>query len=274
MTNPVQLVLSNFASSVQMDFSATFQNKVVPTFDSSATAILQVSVSAMQSCFQYNTSSSEVKYYVNSGSFPTLNPANAMMDASGSKYPIATSDGGQTLAANKMMVAHDFVRYLSLRLFNTPYATDLFNNTDVLLTDLRYLCDSSSGHVWGNIKQSLAEVSTTSGNNPNIQGSAGSYYMTNADTTSANLCRELFLQLFNLVPTRFQDIGGNQNTQNIPFIAGDSISFKLNISPANGQQNLTGVVPIESRSYEIRLIMVSGTPSNTAVDTAENVALY
>jgi len=219
-------------------------------------------------------SNSDIKYYVYPSHWPVLNPANGMMNDASSLNPIATADGGSPFAANKMMVAHDFVRYLSLRLFNTPYATDLFNNEDVLLTDIRYLCDSSSGHVWNTITNSVTSVGIA-GTNANIHtDGSGNKYMNNTDTTNDNLCRELLLQLFGSAPDRFDMVSGNLAPQALPFVAGDSISFKLTVSPAAGQNNLTGVSAIESRSYEIRLIFVSGTPSNTAVDSAEIVTLH
>jgi hypothetical protein len=279
MPTPVQLVLSNFAASVRLDYAGTFQTESVPTFDSSATAILQVPLSSMTSCFKYDAdsihmldgSNSDIKYYVYPATWPVLTPANAMLDATGSRNPIITSDGGQTLASNKMMVAHDFVRYLSLRLFNTPYATDLFNNTDVLLTDLRYI---SELNVWDPITTKITAVGIN-GTNANIHGTAGSKFMNNTNTTDANLCRELLLQLFAVAPQRFSDISNNitSTPQSLPFIAGDFISFKLTVQAASGQNNLTGVAAIEPRSYEIRLVFVSGSAVNTAVDTAENVGL-
>jgi hypothetical protein len=44
-----------------------------------------------------------------------------------------------------MLVKHDFIRYISNNLFNTPYGTDLFSNETELITDLNNLGDITTG---------------------------------------------------------------------------------------------------------------------------------
>lgn len=273
----VHFVLSNLESSVQMDVSGQVPTESIPVLDVSATAVFQVSLADMQSCFQYQTdsnditdvSSTDIRYYVNPASWPTLNPANGMMDDAQSASPIAVANSSGSLAPNKMLVAHDFVRYLALKLFNTPYGVDLFNNEVDLLKGIRRICDeSSAGHTWYDIVSKINAVGT-SGTNANIVGTNGSKYMTNADASTSNLGRELLQQLLGSVPERFSSINATDSAQPLPFQADDSISFKLTIAPADGQEDLTGVAAFSARSYEIRLIMVSTTPSNTAVDALE-----
>ena len=275
----VHFVLSNLASSVQMDLSGSVQPESIPALDVSAVAIFQVSLDEMKSCFQYETDSnditdanaSDIRYYVNPTHWPSLNPVNAMLDASasGASGAIATANNSGVLSSNKMLVAHDFVRYLAQKLFGTHYGVDLFNNEVNLLKDLRAICnDSSSGHTWYDIVSKITAVGT-SGTNANIVGTAGSKYMTNADTTTSNLCRELLQQLIGSALPRFSSVLPTDGAQPLPFEENDSISFKLTIAPATGQENLTNVAAFSSRSYEIRLVMVSTTPSNTVVDAAE-----
>jgi hypothetical protein len=194
-----------------------------------------------------------------------------MLDASasGASGAIATANGSGVLSSDKMLVAHDFVRYLAEKLFGTHYGVDLFNNEVNLLKDLRTICDdSSSGHTWYDIVSKITAVGT-SGTNANIVGTDGSKYMTNADITTSNLCRELLQQLIGSALPRFSSVLPTDGAQPLPFEADDSISFKLTIAPAPGQENLTNVAAFSARSYEIRLVMVSGTPSNTVVDAAE-----
>jgi hypothetical protein len=191
-----------------------------------------------------------------------------MMDHTQSTNPIASANSSGALVPNKMLVAHDFVRYLAYKLFNTPYGVDLFNNEVDLLKGIRRICDgSSAGHTWYDIVSKINAVGT-SGTNPNIVGTAGSKYMTNADTSTANLGRELLQQLLKTVPERFASIGNTDSPQPLPFQTDDSISFKLTIAHATGQELVTGVLPFSPRSYEIRLIMVP-IPGNTFVDALE-----
>ena len=272
----VNFVLTELESSVQMGTLAAVQTSTIPALDVSAVAVFQVSLDDMKACFQYQTDSNDVtnleatdiKYYVNSASWPDLNPANAMMDAPHSLDPIATANSAGPLESNKMLVAHDFVRYLAQQLFNTHYGVDLFNNEIELLNNLRLICDDSAeGHTWFDIKSKLDLVGV-SGTHEDIQGSDGAKYMTNANSSSANLCRVLFEQMTNSAITRFAEINATDAAQPLPFQVDDSISFKLVVAPADGQEELTGVAPFESRSYEIRLVIVE-SPNNTAVAADE-----
>ena len=274
----VHFVLSNLASSVQMDLSGSVQPESIPALDVSAVAVFHVSLSDMQSCFQYETdsnditdqSASDIRYYTYPAYWPSLNPANAMLDASasGANGAIANSNSSGVLASNKMLVAHDFVRYLAQKLFGTHYGVDLFNNEVNLLKDLRTICDASAvGHTWKDIVDKVTLVGIN-GTHQNIEGSAGEKYMTNSNSTTSNLCRELLQQLIGSALPRFSSVLPTDGSQPLPFEEDDSISFKLTIAPAAGQENLTNVAAFSARSYEIRLVMVS-SPSNTAVDALE-----
>jgi len=229
----------------------------------------------MKGVFKFQTDSSDftdlastdIKYYTYKSSFPDVNPVNAMMDATESRNPIATSDSAGLLASNKMMVAHDFVRYLAYNLFGTHFGVDLFNNEVAQLQHLRALADSSaSGHTWYDIQAKVAAVDV-SGSHADLAGVAGSKYMTNANSSDDNLCRVLFEQMTKTAISRFSNISPTDGIQSLPFVQGDSISFKLSISPAPGQNNLTNVGLIGLRSYDIRLVLSSN--SNTAVSTDE-----
>lgn len=270
---PVQFVLTDLESSVQMGVGATVQTSVIPQLDVSAVAILEVSLDDMKAVFKYQTDSndltnldeSDIKYYVDPASWPDLNPANAMMQAASA---IATANSAGPLDANKMLVAHDFERYLALKLFNTHYGVDLFNNELELLNNLRLICDDSAeGHTWFDVKSKINKVGL-SGDHADIQGADGAKYMTNANSSAENLCRVLLEQMTHDAITRFADVQPTDSPQSLPFEVDDSISFKLIVAPAEGQEELTGVEAFSARSYEIRLKIVA-TPANTEVAADE-----
>lgn len=273
----VHFVLSSLESTVNLDVSGSVQTSAIPALVADASAVLYVSVDTLKDVFKFQTDSTDftdlaatdIKYYTYKSAFPDLNPVNAMMDAAESRNPIAAADSNGSLPANKMMVAHDFVRYLAYKLFGSHYGVDLFNNEVELMKHLRTLANSaSSGHTWYDIQTKVAAVDV-SGSHADLAGTAGSKYMTNANSTSDNLCRVLFEQMTKTAISRFSGISPTDGIQSLPFLADDSISFKLTINPAAGQNNLTGVSSFGGRSYDIRLILKDGTPSNTAADTLE-----
>lgn len=272
----VQFVLSAFESSVQMGVAGAIDTIPIPEITTDSRAILQVSVDDMKAVFKYQTDSTDftdvdsadIKYFVHSDAFPLLNPANAMLNAPDSLSPIATANGSGDLPANKMLVAHDFVRYLAVKLFNTHYGVDLFNNEVALLQNLREICgDVEAGQTWYDIKSKLAAVGVA-GSDAGLEGDDDKY-MTNSDKTANNLCRVLMQQMLGAASARFAQIEASDAPQSLPFAANDSISFKVTISAAADQELLTGVAAIPDRSYEIRLLLVDGSASNTEVDAAE-----
>lgn len=269
MSVPVHFVLNAFDSTVQMDLSASIQTSEIPTLDTSAVAVFEVMLNDMKDLFKFQTDSADVtnldetdiKYYVDETKWPLdFNPVNAMMDAADSSGSIAI-DGFE---GNKLLVAHDFVRYLASKLFNTFHGVDLFNNEVELLQNLRLICDDSAeGHTAFDIKAALEKVGMN-GNHADIKGGIGSSYMTNENNTSENICRVLLEQMTKTAIDRFATISDSLDPQSLPFLVGDSISFKLIVSAAEGQEELTGVDAIAPRSYEIRLNIVEA-PANTEV---------
>ena len=265
-----EFVLDAFASTVTMSTLGALTGSAVPTMTSDATAVLTVDIDHMKNVFRFQTDSadfldadaSDLKYYIRMANWPELNPANSMMDHAASASPIASG-----FASNKMMIAHDYTRYLAQRLFGTHQGVDLFNNEVALLQNLRSICGSTLDCTWHAITRKLTQVSTV-GNN--TVPDAGGNYTTNSLTTSANICRELHQQLVSTAPERFSSLTNTSGEQSLPFQVDDVISFKLTVNPAAGQHNLTGVAAIPARSYKIKLVMkASANVSNTAVDDAE-----
>ena len=192
-----------------------------------------------------------------------LNPSNAMLDKPESYNPIFTTDD-----STKMLVKHDFIRYLSSHIFGTSSGTDLFNNETQMLNALNTI----GNNVFQNdISGVLWQYSAT---NPNPQItetylldiSNNYYYTTDYMDGRQNICRELFQQLIHTNATRFSQLNSptNNNLFSLPILAGDTISFLYTIHPAEGQELLTGVDTIPSRNYEIRIVIDDGTNSNTS----------
>ena len=83
-----------------------------------------------------------------------VNPMNAMLDKPESADAIL-----QVGIPSKMLVKHDFIRFLALQLFNTPNGVDLFNNEEELISNLTALGEQA----WQNdISGSLWRYATTS----------------------------------------------------------------------------------------------------------------
>ena len=273
----VNIVLSDLSFSVQMIQTASMDIKEPPSlYDVSAVAVFTVSTTDMRNVFQFRTDSldmtnvedSDLKYFVNMSEWPSglvINAANAALDYNAPNVSfgaIALSSYNQDqYSSEKMMVKHDFVRYLALRLFGSYEAIDIFNNEAELITNLESIGDGSEpGHVWYDISAALHRVSIT-GMNLNedltLDSSTGEYCMTNAVTTTDNLCREMFLQIADVTPERLQSIQQTSSRQPLLFQDGDSINFSVTFYPADNQHLLTGVNPIPSRPYQIKLYMVS-----------------
>jgi hypothetical protein len=269
----VDIVLSDLSFSVQMLTEAAMDTKLPPDlYDVSAIAVFTISTDVMKNVFQFRTDSldidniegTDIRYYVDMGQWPSdlvINPANAALD-----YPIYSSGAIAVQSYNEdqfdstqMMVKHDYIRYLALQLFGSHDATDIFNNETELITNLEEIGDGSvPGHVWYDISYALHRVSTT-GSNMDLTTDpyTGQLSMTNAITTPDNLCREMFLQIAAVTPERLQNVQETSYPQSLLFQEGDSINFKVTIHAAENQHLLTGVNPIPSRTYQIKLYMVS-----------------
>lgn len=254
--------------------------------DVSAVATFNIKRSVMRSVFKFQSDSSDIndvdasdtKYYVFMNNWPldaSLNPAHALMTLS----PMLATGGD--IHGNKNLVKHDFVRYLAYKLFNTVHGVDLFSNEDALLNDI-----STKGRTAKNsIHTSLDNVSTTStvtGAGALSTDSSNYKYTTNDASGNTNICRELIRQIGSVAPGRFNygvsdvsgvDLSGNP-LREVPIETGDSINFKLTITPNATQNVLTGRPVIEPRIYKIRLL-VSESANTTPVDgTATDLIDY
>ena len=258
----LDFVLTGLDEEITMGASGELFGVAIPTMDASATAVFNVKTETMRNVFRFQTDASDVDqvadgtdtlYYVKMDQWPAagiLNPAHAMMDHSDSENAIATADSNGTYADNRMLVKHDFVRYLALKLFNTYQGVDLFSNEDAMKEDLA----AKGATAWASIS---GDLHTADSSSP----------MTNSDSTN-NFSRQLLEQIINNDRDRLISdasagtIDASNVVQAVPLVDGDSISFKVTLKAATGQHNLTGVSAIGDRTYKIKLILGSGT--NTA----------
>ncbi len=256
----VHFTLEGLNQAFTLDISGALAAEAPAIIDASCIAIFNVQTTDMKKVFKYeadsfdvnDTDASDIKYYVYMNEWPgtlKLNPVHAHTLTS---HPILESTG--EVVNEKNLVKHDFVRYLAKCLFNTPHGVDLFSNEDALLTDLvqkgaaaRLAIDASLNAV--------NEVNAANGTAPHK-------YSTNATTpTAANFSRTLLRQLAQAASSRFHGTADISGVHSIPFVDGDTVSFKVSIAPAVGQPTLTGRSPaggqFDTRVYKIQLNLVA-----------------
>lgn len=233
--------------------------------DISAVAVYNVNVADMLAVFKFqsdsfdvnDTEAADIQYYVYKNAWPAtlkLNPVHAAMTAGGAPGVIlATSE---TIVANKNFVKHDFLRYLALKLFNTPHGVDLFSNEEALLADL--VTKGTTART--SIESALALVDQATA----ASGTAPHKYSTNATTTPANICRELMRQVASAAASRFYGMENVTTIQSVPIAAGDTINFRLSVTAAANQHLLTArPTAFDTRVYKIQLNIVADSASNT-----------
>ena len=281
---PIEFVLDAFESSHTMDLSATLDKGDIPTtLDVSADAVFYVGKDVMESVFRFSSNSwdvndvsaDDIHYFTFVENWIDdfhVNPANAQMDKWGANNAILSIPD----SPYKMLLKHDFIRYLSLKLFSTAQGVDLFNNEVALINELNRLGNEAwvdiSGMLWAkNAYTDVAYVNDTDyeANNDGstkffLDASVNRVCTTDEFSGNQNIPRELFRQILNQRPERFNDISFAEfdvagetvyHTAPIPFGPDDFVSFKFTINPAPGQYNLTGVPEFGARVYKINLIV-------------------
>ena len=256
MTTPVNFILTAMNSLFSLSSPAEIPLRQIGN-SSDATIHLTYSVPAtvLQKTFFYRTDNyitsdaSFVYHYVDMSYWPdalmTLNPQNGTVV---SNCYVADDNIGR-----------DFIRNLAEQLFGTYLAADIFTNETDLTADISNNCDM----VAGAIISLLNSIDKTTGSFTGIStDSSGNKYMDD-NTSSSNICREVFNQLITSDPTRFSDIKSNweynagieDGFYKMPVVAGDDISFALAIFPAANQAIAvpTGNTTLVPRSYTIIL---------------------
>ena len=279
---PMNFVLTDLSSAVTLTQTGNLTSQVL-SISGDAVAVFLVKTSEIKKVFQFETdainvndlSAQDMKFYVDMSSWPSalnpLNPANAMMDVpvySSGAISAISKISGAAYDHNKALVKHDFIRYIAQRMFNTYQAVDLFNNQLGVIQNIETVCDgTSAGRSWYDISAALYSVSTNGTNPGLLVDNNGLKYMTTATVTPDNLSRELFLQIVGNQPDRLtanadgsSRVLGSADRQDMLFYDGDTINFNLTISPAAGQETVSGlsnISPIPSRTYVIKLLLIS-----------------
>jgi hypothetical protein len=275
----VNFTLSGLNQNFTLGVSGELAAAAAAIIDASSTAIFQVKLSDMLKVFKFqtdafdvnNVDASDIKYYVfdASNAWPTnlvLNPAHAHTLSD----PILTD---AEIPDDKKFVKHDFVRYLALKLFNTPYGVDLFSNETELLENI--VTKGAIAHT--SIKSALSAVSVTGASGTGTgTDAAGHKYLTNAYTTAAaNFSRELMQQIAHSAPQRFHDTANSSGIQSVPLAVNDTINFKVSITPADGQNALTlRPAAFDSRTYKIQLLLTNDSPVNVAPTESGSASAY
>lgn len=91
--------------------------------------------------------------------------------------------GGGSFAANKSLVKHDFIRYISLHLFNTIHGVDFLNNETDLLENIVYYGDLARV----GIMSVLDTIGTQSADITMAADASGNRYLTNTQTSNTNI---------------------------------------------------------------------------------------
>jgi hypothetical protein len=251
---PVNFVLSAFESAFTLSESAAIPSQTLSlTTDATLTLSTSVPASVLQQTFFIQTDeditvdASFVYYYTDTTKWANaqtvLNPKNAVVTSNG----YVASDN----------VSKDFIRDLARQLFGTYLGADMFTNEDSVVTDINTKCDT----VATTIMALLTSIDKTSGTFSGIVTGVNGKYMKDSTSTS-NITRELLNQLITAAPSRFVDIKTNYKYNatddgfyKMPILTGDTITFKLTLTPAPGQVGAvpTGPLTLNNRTYTVIL---------------------
>jgi hypothetical protein len=258
----------------QNGFDATIQQpqNERTAASSYADAVFYVKLSDMLSVFKFRTptvfdtslnlaifdASSDIQYYVFRKCWPTslkINPSHAMLDRSESSGMLTGGGGGGgggAFAANKSLVKHDFIRYISLHLFNTRHGVDFLSNEDDLLENIAYYGDAARVGIMA----VLDTISTQSADITMAADASGNRYLTNFVTSNTNIPRELLRQIYLNVPERLAALSDSSGVLlSVPLVENDTLNIKVVIESSPGQHTLTNVDAIPPREYNIKLVI-------------------
>jgi hypothetical protein len=280
--NSVNLILTAFNQSITSDMASLLHTTVVPfTFD--AVADISMSLQGFRDVFQFSFKDIalldasdnlyDLHFYVNDAS---LSEIQYTVDGSSiaipnenvvSVNPITNVNykTGSTLSSTDQNVVSDYVRYLAKEIFGTVAGVDLFYNEFAVVSNLT----TSFDHAWvmEDVSNVLLPISKTQATARDMsRENDGTYYYDNvSDYSGNNISRILFDQLITAAPSRFATATDSSfgllldvaHAQALPFAVGDTISWKLTISAAAGQEKIVdGTSSIGDRSYQIKMHLV------------------
>lgn len=194
--------------------------------------------------------SANITYYVDSSSLPEINPAHAMMDASGSEGIIFTSP-----SRTSNLLKHDFLYYIAKEKLGNATSIGIYSNITEMkrsIEELGWLHKTNTETIFAN--------ADNSGNG-----------MVNTTTIPdySNLTKRILEQIKYHQPTRLQTANPSQNDriqnttaqQSVPLIEGDSINYYWILRQTT----------VPERKYRIKLVLTSNT-SNTNTAPTDSVA--
>jgi hypothetical protein len=230
-----------------------------------ATAMFYVNLSTFRNIFKFETTdisnnelpassltdtSANITYYVDSSILPEINPAHAMMDASGSEGITFTST---TRASN--LLKHDFLYYIAKELLGSATSIGLYNNIAEMKASLEEL-------GWSN-KTNLETTFATANNSGNGMQNTGT------PPNYQNLTKRILEQIKYHESTRLQTATSPQNDriqnvttqQSVPLIEGDSINYYWTLNHSS----------VTKRKYRIKLHLTDNT-NNTNTQPTDSIA--
>jgi hypothetical protein len=256
----VDILFSNHLAEAFSSASTT-----IPSFSTTVSADATVTctgpaATALQNTFQFQTDSDiatnatdDVKYYVDTSQWSTMTTdLNASTNGT-----ISVADGGFVAAES---ISESFLRHLATGLFGTHLGVDLFNNETTVKADIVTSC----GTLASSIGTTISSVGV-SGSDGDLLGSAGSKYLDDNTTAAKNISRELVNQLLNNSDSRARfnasnlatyAVSGQTGRYKVPLIAGDTISYKVTISPHTDQDtNVPTGSSTSARSFRVKLVL-------------------
>lgn len=240
----VELILNELNTEIT-SAKALINGKIVILDGIDACGVIEMSINLFKTMFFYQSDSffdeNKIKYYTIYNPDFIFNPAYSNLNS-------AQSFGAITEL--NTMLTDDFIRYIALKLFGTYHGVDLFVNEEELVNSLNttietamstnYDTINSLNYIDGSNVNLLLDTLPKKVYDYRIERYVYCYprYATDSFNTSQNLCRELMLQILELDPSRYQNMENTSLMQPLPFIAGDTINFKIGINAAEGQELL------------------------------------
>jgi hypothetical protein len=168
-------------------------------------------------------------------------------------YPATFVDeSGIPLSMKELGLVNDYVRNLASHYFNDPQSTYLFTN----IVEMKTNVVANMQNVIGALKTLMVALDKNIGTSGLLSTDLDGKFTSNAETTTNNLCRNIFLSIIQQVPTRFT--GFSAMLAPMPFEAGDIISFDVMVGNAN--------VLMPTILYTVDLVLVA-VPVNVAYDS-------
>ena len=261
-----------------VEFRATAFDTVVqaPTIKSTsftdapdANAYIHVTLARMKEVFKmksYDSTGEYVRYYIDKPKFlQYIDLSNAVMETDvESLYSAGTQDISLNSGSNQF--AHDFLRYIAMKIFGSSNGVGLFTNNKEVIDDitnnfvLNY--DTVLSAVDSSSANSLGQK-TNRGLTVTVGSDSDGFYVDSSggNQNALNIGWTLFQNLVSSQLSRASDFLAT-STPNVirefPFVVGDTISVYVTIHANPQQKSVTTLAnsAIDSRTYRVRIKVV------------------